>query len=182
MTAVPKENWSLENLMELTADEMVELWKTLPAPDMNELIGEYRAHLPMAGTDEEHQKQIKEAMYNSDGPMGIWLGKAYNVTGENEGEGYNHWEKKGTDGFRVLRYKTYIKDSEVDGQPALIMDYTPFRPADQGWNFKDDVRKLNDDLHIGYGFYVMAETGERSVAGLFALTGPIHEWVGADEV
>jgi hypothetical protein len=181
MTVIPNEEWTLDALLKMTWEEMIELWKTLPAPEMDELIGEYKAHLPLVGTDEEYQKNILASMYNQDGPQGVWLGKAYNVTGDNEGEGYNHWAKKGTDGFRVLRYKTSIKDSKVDGKPALVMDYAPYRPADQAWNFEDDVRKLNDEFYIGYGFFVAAETGDRTVAGLFVLSGPIHEWVGADE-
>ena len=63
-----------------------------------------------------------------------------------------------------------------------MMDYGPFIEPSQEWYFKDEVRKLNDDIHILMGVAVTVANGDRTVLVPLALTGPIHEWVGPDEV
>jgi len=182
MTIAAKEAWTFDKVMQMTSEEITELWKTLPSPEFRELQGEYEGHVPLAGADEEFVKQINETMKNPNTPDGLWIGKAFNAATDTEGEGYNHWRKAGTNGIRKMRYKTCIEISEIDGEPALMMDYGPFIDASQEWYFKDEVRKLNDDLHILMGVAVTTEAGVRTVLGPLLLTGPIHEWVGPDEV
>ena len=81
-----------------------------------------------------------------------------------------------------MRYRTCIENSEIDGEPALMMDYGPFIEPSQEWYFKDEVRKLNDQIYILLGVSVTTQGGDRTILGPLALTGPIHEWVGADTV
>ncbi len=180
MTA-QNETWTLEKVMQLTGEEMTELWKTLPAPEFGDVQGEYEGHVPLVGADEAFIKQINETMKNENGPDGLWIGKAFNATGDNKGEGYNHWRKAGTNGIRKMRYRTGMEISEIDGKPALMMDYGPFIEPSQEWYFKDEVRKLNDEIHILMGVAVTTESGDRTILGPLALTGPIHDWVGPDE-
>ena len=181
MTIAQAKAWTLDEVMEMTGEEMTELWKTLPTAELKELQGEYEGHVPLAGADEAFVKQINETMKNPNGPNGLWIGKAFSATDESRGEGYNHWRKAGTNGIRKMRYKTWIENSEIDGKPALIMDYGPHIEPSQEWYFRDEVRKLNDDIHILLGVSVTVATGARSVLGPLALTGPIHAWVGPDE-
>lgn len=182
MTVAQEETWTFDKVMQLSREEITELWKTLPAPEFSELEGEYEGHVPMLGADEAFIKMINETMKNEEGPYGLWIGKAFNVTGENRGEGYNHWRKPGTNGIRNMRYRTGIEISEIDGNPALMMDYSPFIDPSQTRYFKDEVRKLNDDIHILMGVAVATDSGERTFLGPVVLTGPIHDWVGPDEV
>jgi hypothetical protein len=181
MTVLQEETWTLDRMMQLTGEEITEIWETLPASGMRELQGEYEGHIPLAGADEAFIKQINETMKNENGPDGLWVGKAFNAIDDDEGEGYNHWRKSGTSGIRKMRYRTGIEISEIDGKPALMMDYSPFIQPSQEWYFKDEVRKLNDEIHILMGVSVTVESGKRSIVGTLVLTGPIHDWVGPDE-
>ncbi len=115
MTIVQDEVWTLEKVMQLTGEEIIELWKTLPAPEFTELQGEYEGHVPLVGADEAFIQQINETMKNENGPDGLWIGKAFNATSDDKGEGYNHWRKAETNGIRRMRYRTGMEISEIDG-------------------------------------------------------------------
>ena len=115
MTIVQDEVWTLEKVMQLTGEEIIELWKTLPAPEFTELQGEYEGHVPLVGADEAFIQQINETMKNENGPDGLWIGKAFNATSDDKGEGYNHWRKAETNGIRRMRYRTGMEMSEIDG-------------------------------------------------------------------
>ena len=47
MTVAQEETWTLDKVMQLTREEMTELWKTLLAPEFRELQGEYEGHVPL---------------------------------------------------------------------------------------------------------------------------------------
>jgi len=182
MSIAQERDWTLDDVMQLTSEKITDLWKSLPSASLQELHGEYEGHMPMVGADEEFIAQINETMRNEDGPFGYWIGKAFKATDSDHSEGYNHWRKAGTNGIRNMRYKTFIEVSEIDGKPSLMMDYGPFIEPDQEWYFKDEVRKLNEEIHLLMGVSVTVEGGERTVLGPIAITGPIHDWVGADEI
>ena len=63
MAIAKTQEWTREKVMELTRDEVIELWKQCPAVEMTELVGEFDGLIPNAG-DEERQKRTAEVMYN----------------------------------------------------------------------------------------------------------------------
>ncbi len=179
MTVESQEKWTIEKVMALSRQEVIELWKTLPAPDFEELDGEYTGHVPDGG-DEEVRKQVAEVMFNETSALGFWLGKAYKAASSTKGEGYNHWRKPGDRVVRNLRFGTEAGISLIDGKPALIMRYGAFKNPSGDADLTDEIRRLDDGLYLGVGTTATPE-GKRSQPGPFALTGPIGKWIGVDD-
>ncbi len=183
MAIIETTQWTEERVMELTREEVLELWGKCPAVDMAELNGEYRGLIPNAG-DEETQKRTAEHMYNEDGPLGYWLGKAYKPLTGTTGDGYNHWRRPGGKVERYMRFATEMGTSLIDGKPALMMYYGAYRHrfVQEGAEntLIDEIRKLADGVYLGVGT-AEKEDGTRTPPGHFALVGAIGEWIGVDE-
>ena len=167
--------WSMERLLALDYDEVLALWKTLPAVDMAELNGHYQGIVPNGG-DSERQKGLADFMYNEGSDRGYWLGKAYKPLTATTGEGYNRWRFPGGKIVRNLRFGTKMGESLIDGKPAFLMNYGDFNDT----TLIDEIRKLDDYVYLGMGT-TETEDGKRSTPGHFALVGPTDEWIGAGD-
>ncbi len=178
-----EETWTEEKVMALSRDEVLELWGQCPAVDMAELYGEYKGLIPNTG-DEEAQKASAKVMYNEDGPLGYWLGKAYTPLSHSKGDGYNCWRRPGGKVDRYMRFATEIGTSLIDGNPALMMYYGAYRHrfiAEGTENaLVDEIRKLADGVYLGVGTSKKAD-GTRTPPGHFALVGPIGKFLAADD-
>ena len=177
----PRE-WTRESVMELTRDEVIALWHEAPAAEMAELVGEFEGLIPNAG-DEERQKRTAEVMYNENGPLGYWLGKAYFPLSHSKGDGYNRWRRPGGTVERNLRFSTEMGTSVIDGKPSLLMYYGAYARAekrDEPSTLVDEIRKLADGIFLGMGT-VENEDGTRSDPGHFVMAGPVAPWVGVDD-
>lgn len=178
-----EENWTEEKVMALTRDEVLELWGECPAVEMAELCGEYKGVIPNAG-NEEAQKATAKTMYNEDGPLGYWLGKAYSPLSHSKGDGYNRWRRPGGKVDRYMRFSTEMGTSLIDGKPALMMYYGAYRhrfiPEGKKNALVDEIRKLADGIYLGVGTSEMPD-GSRTPPGHFALIGPDEKWHGVDD-
>jgi hypothetical protein len=166
-------NWSIEQLLALTRDEVVEIWGKLPSATLEELQGHFMGVIPNAG-DSERQAGTAEFMYNEYSERGYWLGKAYRKIGPNEGEGYNRWRFPGGKVVRNGRFATEVGKSLLDQGESLLMYYGAFNDKS---TLVDEIRKLDDYIYLGMGA-VLDEKGNRSEPGHFVLVGPTDEWVG----
>lgn len=177
------QEWTEEAVLALTRDEVLDRWGQSPAVEMAELNGEYKGLIPNAG-DEEAQKRTAEVMYNEDGPLGYWLGKAYTPLSHSKGDGYNCWRRPGGKVDRYMRFGTEMGTSLIDGKPALMMYYGAYRhqfvPEGKQNNLVDEIRKLADGVYLGVGT-TLNEDGTRSAPGHFALMGPTGNYQGADD-
>jgi hypothetical protein len=171
--------WTLEELIKLNREQVVDLFRTLEAPALEELTGEFTGHVPDGG-DPENRRRIDERMFNENSWLGYWLGKAYRVTGDNVGEGYNMGRRPDGRTDRFLRFGTYVGPSQIDGQPSIVMTYSSFNNPSGNRDLIDEIRKLSDGVYLGLGS-ARAEDGSRTRPGPFVLTGPIGEWVGVDD-
>lgn len=178
-----EENWTEEKVLALTRDEVLELWGECPAVEMAELYGEYKGLIPNAG-NEEAQKQSAKVMYNEDGPLGYWLGKAYTPLSHSKGDGYNCWRRPGGKVDRYMRFSTEMGTSLIDGKPALMMYYGAYRhqfvPEGQENKLVDEIRKLADGVYLGVGTSEMPD-GARTPPGHFALIGPVGKYLASDD-
>ena len=177
MLAAAHEPWTIDKLMALPLDQMQELWKTLPAPDFNELDGEYDGHAPDGG-DEDVRRRKAEMMYDETSRQGYWLRKAFHPTSAAQGQGHNVWRKaRGI--IRRMRYGTYAGASLIDGKPAFLVRYGDFKTPAGDIDLVDEIRKLDDGLYIGAATSRNAD-GTRSEPDLFLLSGPVGPWIGVD--
>jgi len=164
--------WSLEKLLALTQAEGIAIWRTLPAPTLEEMNGHYFGMGPDA-LNTEYQKGYADYMFNERSVRGYWLGKAFRPLNATEGEGYNRWRRPGGKVERNLRMATRVQDSIIDGKPAYVLDYGAFHQS----TLFDEIRKLEDGVYFGTAT-VAKKGGGRSDLSFFILTGPTDEWVG----
>ena len=178
-----EESWTEEKVLSLTRDEVLELWGECPVVEMAELYGEYKGLIPNAG-DEEAQKASANHMYNEDGPLGYWLGKAYTPLSHSKGDGYNCWRRPGDKVDRYMRFSTEMGTSLIDGKPALMMYYGAYRhqfiPEGKENKLVDEIRKLADGVYLGVGTSEMPD-GTRTPPGHFALIGPTGKYLACDD-
>ncbi len=183
MTITRTQEWTAEKVMELTREEVLELWGQCPAADVTELVGEFTGLIPNAG-DEEKQRRAAEVMYNEDSPIGYWLGKAYTPLNKTRGDGYNHWRRPGGKVERNMRFATEMGTSLIDAKPSLMMYYGAYRhihvPEGRENTLIDEIRKLTDGIYLGVGTATLPD-GSRTQPGHFVLVGPIGRWVGVDD-
>ncbi len=179
MTIQSTDTWTIEKVMALGPEETIELWKTLPAPDFQEMAGEYAGHVPDGG-DEKVRARVAEVMFNESSALGFWLGKAYKSLSPTTGEGYNSFRKPGDRVVRNVRFGTEPGTSLIDGKPALIMHYGDFNSPVGKADLTDEIRKLDEGLYLGVGTTANPD-GTRAHFGHFALSGPMGEWVGVDD-
>ena len=178
-----EETWTEDKVMALTREEVLELWGQCPAVEMAELYGEFKGLVPNAG-DEERQKATAKTMYNEDGPLGYWLGKAYTPLSHTKGDGYNCWRRPGGKVDRYMRFSTEMGTSLIDGKPSLLMYYGAYHhrfiPEGQKNTLIDEIRKLADGVYLGVGT-VELKDGKRSDPGHFALVGPTGKYLAPDD-
>lgn len=175
--------WTEEKIMALSREEVFKLWSECPAVDMAELDGEYKGLVPNAG-NEAVKKATDDVMFNVDGPLGYWHGKAYKPLSKTTGDGYNRWGRPDGTIERYMRFATKMGTSLIDGKPALLMYYGTYRhrfiPEGTENTLTDELRKLADGVYLGMGTTKMPG-GKRSAPGHFVLMGPVAKWQGVDE-
>jgi hypothetical protein len=188
-----KVEWSKEEVLALTREDVLKLWGECPAVEMAELCGEYTGLVPNAG-DEKAQKRTAAVMYDSS--LGYWLGKAFCPLSHTRGDGYNSYRQPDGTVNRFMRFATEMGTSLIDGKPALMMYYGAYRPTfaypsrlkgplslpeGSESSLTDEIRKLADGVYLGVGSVKMPD-GARSEPGHFVLMGPVGQWIGADDL
>ena len=166
---------TVEDIKKLSKSRFLQLYYSLPAPEINDLNGEYlAANLPSgimaAGVD----------FYTDHffGP-GKWTGKAFRPVDAKKGTGYNIFSSTGDDGkiikTRTRRIDTYVGKSAYDERDSYHLDYSPYNsfPVD---SMHDELRKVNDHLFIGVGH--MAAGGGSINPSPFMIFGEPASWVG----
>ncbi|MHA2326231.1 MAG: hypothetical protein ACXACB_12565 [Promethearchaeota archaeon] len=168
---VSKESWTVEKLKKMSRHELIELYKTLPAPEFKEMDGEYDGHTLDTGSEIGNQRS-EWAMNKT--PMGVWKGKAYTPETPNLGEGYNRYVIDGKERHH-LRFGTDMNISLFDGKPTLRMRYAAFKNISGSFDLIDEVRKLDEGIYLCTGAGLDAK-GNRGQPTPFCLTGPIREY------
>ncbi|MEU6263622.1 hypothetical protein [Saccharopolyspora shandongensis] len=178
----------LQQLLALPQHELFELWKSLPAPGMGELDGEYSAYMPILHISPEEIRDAATQFYRDESARGYWLGKAYKANGDSTGEGYNIFRKLGEDGdgyryTRKGRFATDIGESFVDGRPSLMMWYRAFNKQVAGiTDLVDEVRHYAKGLYLATATAPSQDDGTRTMPdSCFLLAGPVNPWVGPDD-
>jgi hypothetical protein len=141
--AISTDVYTLEWLRHHTSDELVDLWRTLDAPTLEEMYGEYQGTMI-------YPKSVEHARIRKVEGPGEWVGKAFAPipTGKYPGQGYNLWFMP--NGLvRTMRYAGEVAASLIDGRPALMGYYGAFQSHNKDNGMTNEVRKLGDGLFVG---------------------------------
>ena len=154
----PKYNRGIPDLTDMTQEELLEYFKTLEAPTIEEMDGEY--HTTKLGY--HGIRDYLEWRLTCDNPLmnSEWLGKAFHPTGDGMGRGYNLFRKLGGKLTQVYPMRTLIGPSRYDGKPVYTLVYSAF-PFTGTWlvQMVDELRKVGD------GTYLLIEDGQTFLYG-----------------
>ena len=131
--ATTESTWTFERIGGFSREELLDLWRTLPAPDPAEMEGEFSPWSPPYFAEAFRGFLVSQGQDD-------WYGKAYS-----RGEGYNIWQI-GPDVVRSLRFAWHVGPSGLDGRPALVMDYAAYDNPAGAWGLVDEVRALGPGL------------------------------------
>ncbi|MCB1856558.1 MAG: hypothetical protein KDI05_16845 [Halieaceae bacterium] len=158
---------------ELTPEQAVELFKTLPAPTLEEMNGEFAGEMlsfPTLYTSIFWTIASNNPIY-----PGVWQGKSFQQTGPNEGRGYNTVERWFTQKVDIWPMVTRIGPSYFDGKPSFQLVYRAFDHYAGDIHMLDEVRRLPDGRYLGIG-RTGTTTEERRLAMPFLLSERIGDY------
>ncbi len=174
---------TIEKIKELSYQEIMDLYKSLPSADFEEIDGEYDSAM-VGFTSEKTEKTSRWWLYDTE--KGFWLGKAFTPSSNKQelrGEGYNRWKIEGKEEHH-MRFLTDISESLIDEKPTFRLKYASFKNDGGIVDMTDEVRKIRKGLYLCAG---MAGV-EKFPPDFFCLNGPVNEyqlhpeWVYGNEV
>lgn len=158
---------SAGDLRRLSTDELLRLFRSLEAPGIQEMRGEYTASL-LAQPYWLAQATGWAAVAT---PFQRWLCKGFRPVDGETGRGYNTFLQ----GNRVVqRYPmlTLLAPSRFDGRPAFQLIYRQFKSACGDVHMVDEVRRVAPGLYLGIGTLGFTRA-QRRIPRPFLLEGPV---------
>jgi hypothetical protein len=164
----------MQDIHGLSAEETLELFKTLECPGLGEMDGEYRGE-PL------RQPSLLATMMTrsfTNNPLlyGKWLSKSFRPVDDTYGRGYNSLTHFG----RVRRQgpmRTLIAPSRFDARPAYQLVYRAYHSICGFVHMVDEVRRLEEGRYLGIGTVGFTDA-RRRIPLPFLLTGPIGPYAG----
>jgi len=155
-----------DQLLLLSTTQLLALFKTLEAPKIEDMQGEYAARL-LAQPSWLAAVAGRATLYN---PLRHWLSKAFRPVDQETGRGYNTFlqRKRIVQCYPML---TKIASSRFDGKPVYQLEYRHFHSACGSIYMVDEVRRLTSDLYLGIGTYGFTDA-QRLIPYPFLLKGP----------
>jgi hypothetical protein len=162
------------DLLEASPEQLMELFKTLPAPPIEEMHGEFNGSL-LTQKNLAFDLAWRLALYNPLWP-GIWVGKGFRPVSEDEGRGYNNF-RRGSKIIQRFPMNTLIAPSRYDRKPAFQLVYRAYHSATGRINMVDEVRKLDDDRYLLIGTVGITKK-QRHVPTFVLLEGTVRPYRG----
>jgi len=158
---------------DLSPAEAVELFKTLPAPSMEEMNGEFSGE--MLSFPPWYSRVLWGIATNNPIFLGVWQGKSFRQTGTNEGRGYNTVWRLIVGKVDMWPMLTKIGPSYFDGKPSFQLIYRAFDHYAGDIHMVDEVRRLPDGRYLGIG-RIGSTTEERAHPKPFLLKARIGDY------
>ncbi len=161
-----------ESLRSLPTTSLLELFRELDAPALEEMHGDYSSELlrqPTAAASVLGRASV-------DRPLWRWRSKGFRPVDARSGRGYNSFQV----GSRIVqRYpmQTRMGPSRFDGRPAYHLLYPAFRSTCGAIGMVDEVRVISDGLYLGIGTWGFSDA-QRHVALPFLLTDTGAPYLG----
>ena len=124
----PSPSLSALDLRMMAHEELLELYHRLEPPIFEEMHGEYAATMLDQGSRMANLRSRFKVHF-----QGLWLCKAFEPTGPNEGHGYNNFRRpEGV--FRASRMRTRLGPSKLAGdtKDAFHLEYADFNDFRSG--------------------------------------------------
>jgi hypothetical protein len=176
------ENLKKEDLIGLGYKKLMELYKSVPSADFEEMDGDFDSCM-VGYTSEREEKAGLWWLHKTE--KGDWMGKSFTPKKklERRGEGYNRWEIEGKE-VHHMRFLTDMVESLIDGKITFRLKYASFKNDGGIVDMTDEVRRIRKGLYLCVGM----TAPEYLPPGFFYLAGPVHEydhsseWIFGDEV
>ena len=169
---------TVSDIEKLDKAALFQLFYAAPAPQYEEVNGEYRGKTLPVGVLAASADFFTHHFF---GPR-RWIGKAFFPFEKDKGWGYNIFSNKNNDGkeiiSRVRKMNTYIGKSPIDGKDSFHLDYSPYNSGTVH-SMHDELRKINDNIFLGMGY--MGLGGGSINPAPFLVIGPAVKWVGPDK-
>lgn len=154
--------------------ELVELFATLDAPGLSEMVGEFD------GTPLQQPNVFRSAvaLVKVRNRLHRWKTKGFRQVDETSGRGYNIY-RRAVSGRLMYRdpMTTRMALSHIDDRPAFQLDYRTFDTFNGFVNLVDDVRRVAPGLYLGFGMWGFTDR-QRSVLQPFMLEATSRPYVG----
>jgi hypothetical protein len=152
-----------------SAPELAALFRTLDAPDMDEMNGEFAPFL----LRQWHPVVDRAAQWLMNGALlpFRWTGKAFRPLSATEGRGYNMFHLAGRT-LRSFPMRTVLAPSAIDGRPSYQLVYAAFHSPLGYVRVVDELRRLQEGIYLGIGAAGFAPW-QRRVPFPFVLQGPV---------
>lgn len=157
-----------ESLLSSSHDELVKLYKSLPAADINVLQGEVDGQI-LAGKN-SWGNVLSWLSTHSPYP-GIWKGKGYQAVNQTTGRGYNRFNFFGIE-HRSMRFETRADVSRLDNRPVMMMDYKPYMNPLGLLRALDEVRQIDEHNYLLCGYWSWPLFGPSQVL-FYHVYGPV---------
>ena len=164
----------MQDTLRLSAAELLALFRTLEAPGLGEMHGEYAAKT----LQQPNIVATLSGRFGLNNPLypGKWLSKSFRPVSERRGRGYNSFRHFG----RVVHrfpMANLIAPSRYDGRPAFQLVYRAYESVFGTLHMVDEVRRLEAGQYLGIGTFGFTDA-QRRMPCPFLLTGPVGSWRG----
>lgn len=160
------------DLTAATTSELMDIFRTLDAPAVEAMDGDFRATLL-------RQPSITATLGGSvavKNPALPWLSKGFRPIDSGSGRGYNSFSQFGS---VVQRYPmlTQTAPSRYDGKPTFCLIYRAYHSLCATINMVDEVREYAPNIYLGIGTMGFT-TKARELPRPFMLEGPTADYLG----
>ncbi len=166
---------SVPDLTDYTPEELMELYKTLEAPSIEEMDGEY--HTTKLGY--HGIRDYIEWRFGCDNPLlgGDWVGKAWHPISDTQGRGYNLFRNVGGKLQQLYPMITMIAPSRYDGKPSYSLFYNTFTSGCSLVNMVDEMRKVGPNTYLLIGTYGVSKN-DKMRPHFWLVEGPYRTYRG----
>ena len=154
-------------LKRLSTRELLALFKTLEAPAIAEMNGEFAACMLRYPS---RLRFVLDHLGAYNPVTGYWQCKAFRPASADEGRGYNGFRHRG----RIVQRSpmlTLNAASRYDGRPAYQLVYRAYHSACGNIHMVDEIRRVAPGVYLGIGTWGFT-AAQRWIPRPFLLTGP----------
>ena len=144
---------TVDELLELEADALRELYHDASVPKLQELDGDLRGRLLAVPQLPPLLAALPRALARS--AHFPWRGKSFRPLSETRGEGIN---RVVSDRLRLFRFTTFIGRSRAGAFDAVQLDYDHASNPFFIRAIKDEIRELSPGLYLGQAYAEVSGT------------------------